>query len=61
MVGVFGSRVARTTLVAATLEGFQFIGCEMTADYLPIIAGRVAWAEGEVAAQTPEQLTLDDA
>jgi DNA modification methylase len=53
--------VARTTLVAATLEGFQFIGCEMTADYLPIIAGRVAWAEGEVAAQTPEQLTLDDA
>jgi len=49
-----------TTLVAATLEGFQFIGCEMTADYLPIIAGRVAWAEGEAAAQAP-QLPLEDA
>jgi site-specific DNA-methyltransferase (adenine-specific) len=49
-----------TTLVAATLEGFEFVGCEMTADYLPIIAGRVTWAEGEVATQA-QQLPLDDA
>jgi site-specific DNA-methyltransferase (adenine-specific) len=34
-----------TTAVAATLEGFQWVGCEMTADYLPIIKGRVQWAE----------------
>lgn len=34
-----------TTAVAAVLEGFQWVGCEMTADYLPIIKGRVQWAE----------------
>lgn len=39
-----------TSAVAAVLEGFRWVGCELTADYLPIIAGRVAWAEGEVAA-----------
>jgi site-specific DNA-methyltransferase (adenine-specific) len=34
-----------TTLVAAVLEGFDAIGCEMTDEYLPIIEGRVAWAQ----------------
>ncbi len=34
-----------TTAVAATLEGFAWIGCELTDDYLPIIEARVAWAE----------------
>jgi DNA modification methylase len=34
-----------TTAVAAILEGFDWIGCELTADYLPIIEARVAWAE----------------
>lgn len=34
-----------TTLVACVLEGFESVGMEMTADYLPIIQGRVAWAE----------------
>jgi site-specific DNA-methyltransferase (adenine-specific) len=34
-----------TTLVAAVLEGFDAIGCEMTDEYLPIIRGRVAWAQ----------------
>lgn len=43
-----------TTLVAAVLEGFNSVGMEMTADYLPIIEGRVAWA----LAQEPEQPTL---
>ena len=36
-----------TTAVAATLEGFEWIGCEMTEDYLPIIEARVAWAQKE--------------
>lgn len=34
-----------TTLVAAVLEGFNAIGCEMTDEYLPIIRGRVEWAQ----------------
>jgi len=34
-----------TTLAAAVLEGFDAIGCELTDEYLTIIAGRVAWAE----------------
>jgi DNA modification methylase len=38
-----------TTLAAAILEGFDVIGCELTADYLPIIEGRIAWAQQERA------------
>jgi site-specific DNA-methyltransferase (adenine-specific) len=30
---------------AAILGGFKFVGCELTEDYLPIIEGRLAWAE----------------
>lgn len=30
---------------AAILGGFKFIGCELTEDYLPIIEGRLSWAE----------------
>ena len=45
-----------TTLVAATLEGFDAVGCEMTDEYLPIIAGRVAWAEDQVASGQPRLL-----
>jgi DNA modification methylase len=41
-----------TTAVAATIEGFDWIGCELTADYLPIIEARVAWAEQ----QTPDPI-----
>ena len=33
-----------TTAVAAVLEGFSWVGCELTEDYWPIIEGRVAWA-----------------
>jgi site-specific DNA-methyltransferase (adenine-specific) len=29
---------------AAILEGFQFVGVELTEDYLPIIEGRLRWA-----------------
>ena len=38
-----------TTLMAAVMEGFNAIGCELTAEYLPIIEGRVAWAQQERA------------
>ena len=33
-----------TTMAAAILEDRNVIGCELTADYLPIIEGRIAWA-----------------
>jgi site-specific DNA-methyltransferase (adenine-specific) len=45
-----------TTLVAAVLEGMHAIGCEMTDEYLPIIEGRVAWAEQQADAQQPTLL-----
>jgi site-specific DNA-methyltransferase (adenine-specific) len=32
---------------AALLDGYRFVGIEMTADYLPIIEGRLLWAEAE--------------
>ena len=34
---------------AAILEGFRFIGCELTEDYIPIIEGRLKHAEAMVA------------
>ena len=43
-----------TTLVAAVLEGFNAIGCEMTDEYLPIIAGRVEWAKQQNAIRTEQ-------
>jgi DNA modification methylase len=45
-----------TTLVAAVLEGMNAIGCEMTDEYLPIIEGRVAWAEEQADAEQPRLL-----
>jgi site-specific DNA-methyltransferase (adenine-specific) len=48
-----------TTLVAAVLEGFDAIGIEMTDDYLPMIEGRVAWAEQQADEVTPT--LFDDA
>lgn len=36
-----------TTLMAATLEGCDSIGIELTEEYLPIIESRVAWAEAQ--------------
>jgi DNA modification methylase len=32
---------------AALLDGYQFVGIELTADYLPIIEGRLRWAAQE--------------
>jgi len=34
-----------TTLMACVMEGFNGIGIEMTDEYLPIIEGRVRWAQ----------------
>jgi hypothetical protein len=42
-----------TTAVAAILEGKRWVGCELTADYLSIIEGRVKHAEKQVAAEQP--------
>ena len=51
-----------TTACAAIMEGFEWIGCEMTEDYWPIIKARTAWAEKEYAKQveaiTPDAPTL---
>jgi site-specific DNA-methyltransferase (adenine-specific) len=44
-----------TTAVAAILDGFDWIGCEMTEEYWPIIEARVAWAE-EARLRTPPSL-----
>lgn len=44
-----------TTLMAAILEGFNAIGIEMTDEYLPIIQGRIAWAEQQTTEQSPQQ------
>ena len=44
-----------TTLAAAIIEGFNAIGCELTADYLPIIEGRIAWAREQTE---PDQESL---
>jgi len=38
-----------TTACAAIMEGFEWIGCEMTEDYWPIIEARVLWAESQRA------------
>jgi site-specific DNA-methyltransferase (adenine-specific) len=48
---------------AALLDGYRFIGIEMTADYLPIIEGRLLWAEAEAqrvaqAAAEEEEIRL---
>ena len=41
-----------TTAVAAVLEGCEWIGCELTPDYHPIIEARVEWAKSQVEQQT---------
>jgi DNA modification methylase len=43
-----------TTAMAATLEGFDWRGCELTTDYLPIIDGRVKWAAKEHKREQPK-------
>ena len=45
-----------TTAVAAVLEGFEWIGCELTPDYHPIIEARVLWAEEKAKGEAPKLL-----
>ena len=42
-----------TTLAAATLENMSSIGIELTDDYLPIIYGRIEWAEQQINEEPP--------
>ena len=42
-----------TTLVAAHLEGFDSIGCEMTEDYVPIIHARMTHVQASPQATAP--------
>jgi hypothetical protein len=44
-----------TTAVAAILEGFDWVGCELTDDYLPIIEGRTAWARQHLGHKAPQR------
>jgi site-specific DNA-methyltransferase (adenine-specific) len=46
-----------TTAVAAILEGFDWIGCELTAEYLPIIEARCQWARENI--EIPEPTLFD--
>jgi site-specific DNA-methyltransferase (adenine-specific) len=40
---------------AALLNGYKFIGCELTEEYLPIIEGRLKHAAEQYAAKTTEE------
>jgi len=46
-----------TTAVAAILESFDWIGCELTAEYLPIIEARCQWARENI--EIPEPTLFD--
>ena len=49
-----------TTLAAATLEGINSIGIELTDDYLPIITARCQWAETQHDQPDPEPTLFDN-
>jgi DNA modification methylase len=44
-----------TTAIAAVLEGFEWIGSEITPDYWPIIESRVEWAKNQRAKTTIQE------
>ena len=44
---------------AALLNGYQFIGCELTEEYLPIIEGRLKHAAEQYAAKATEEETKE--
>lgn len=48
-----------TSAVAAVRDGFPFIGCEMEAEYLPLLEGRIRHAEATCAGKQLS-LSLDD-
>jgi site-specific DNA-methyltransferase (adenine-specific) len=44
---------------AALLNGYRFIGCELTEEYLPIIEGRLKHAAEQYAAKATEEETKE--
>ena len=46
---------------ASMLEGFDFVGCELTAEYLPIARARIAAAEQEYRRATAQASLFSDA
>ena len=50
-----------TTGCAAILEGYEFIGIEITPDYLPIIRGRLNWAQEEYMTENAQLSLFEDA
>jgi site-specific DNA-methyltransferase (adenine-specific) len=50
-----------TTGCAAILEGYEFVGIEITPDYLPIIRGRLNWAQEEYMTENAQLSLFEDA
>jgi DNA modification methylase len=50
-----------TTGCAAILEGFDFVGIEITSEYLPIIKGRLEWAKEEYKRENAQLDLFEDA
>jgi len=50
-----------TTGCAAILEGYEFVGIEITPDYLPIIRGRLDWAQEEYMRENAQLSLFEDA
>jgi len=50
-----------TTGCAAILEGFDFVGIEITSDYLPIIKGRLEWSKEEYMRENAQLSLFEDA
>ena len=50
-----------TTGAAAILEGYDFIGIEITSEYLPIIKGRLEWAKQEYKRENAQLSLFEDA
>jgi DNA modification methylase len=50
-----------TTGCAAILEGYEFIGIEITSDYLPIIKGRLEWSKEEYMRENAQLSLFEDA
>ena len=50
-----------TTGCSAILEGYDFIGIEITPDYLPIIRGRLEWAKDEYMRENAQLSLFEDA
>ncbi len=50
-----------TTGCSAILEGYEFVGIEITPDYLPIIRGRLDWAQEEYMRENAQLSLFEDA